>query len=112
MESLKSATAFLFQRVVQGTMLFSLEAEENVTLSRSSEKKSFSCRYVGFLSDDRVLVYEDPCPSLKKRRDQAVAEKKAINWHFMWIKNGTIFARKSEDALVRISCVSDFGKLQ
>lgn len=57
--------------------------------------RRFRFEGVGLKSDSPVYVKEHLCPELKKLFGKATAKKEA-RWNFLWVRNGQIFARKTD----------------
>lgn len=68
-----------------------------------------------FESNEHASVYvnEHLCPDFKCLLEQATATKKECDWKFVLVKNGQIFARKTEAGkrIVKIMSSSDIEKI-
>lgn len=77
-----------------------------------ARRTRFSCKDLGLASNGPVFVNEHLCPAMKKLLGQAIARKREMNWRFVWVRNGTVFARKLEETpVVRINSVGDLSKI-
>ncbi|KAH9384213.1 hypothetical protein HPB48_026206 [Haemaphysalis longicornis] len=54
---------------------------------------------LGFDSQAPVFINEHLCAPLKRLLGQAIARKREVNWNYVWVRNGKIFARHSEGHL-------------
>ncbi|KAH7971385.1 hypothetical protein HPB49_023163 [Dermacentor silvarum] len=53
---------------------------------------------LGFVSKAPVFINEHLCATLKRLLGQATARKREVNWKYVWVRNGKIFARHSDNA--------------
>lgn len=81
-------------------------------LLHHTKKRRITCSDIGITSGGSVYVNEHLCPALKKLLGMTVAKKKECNWKFVWVRNGSIFARKAEQTpFVKVTCVDDVRKI-
>lgn len=77
-----------------------------------ARRKRFTCADIGFATGGPVFVNEHLCPPMKKLLGQAISKKKEKRWKFVWVRNGSIFARKAENTpVIKIASTADLGKL-
>lgn len=77
-----------------------------------AKKRRVTCEDLGISSGSSVYVNEHLCPALKKLLGVTVARKKECNWKFVWVRNGSIFARKAEQTpLLKVTCADDVCKI-
>lgn len=63
-------------------------------------------------SDEPIYINEHLCPGMKRLLGMASARKRENGWKFLWVKNGSIFARRAEKSpVVYINCESDINKI-
>lgn len=53
---------------------------------------------LGFDSQAPVFINEHLCAPLKRLLGRAIARKREVNWKYVWVRNGRIFARHSDGA--------------
>lgn len=67
---------------------------------------------LGLPGQTQIFINEHLCPALKRLLFQAVTKKRECEWRYVWTRNGTIFARKSESSdRVRIESYRDLSKI-
>lgn len=67
---------------------------------------------LGLDSQAPVFINEHLCASLKRLLGQAVARKREVNWKYVWVRNGKIFARQSDNApCIRILRSEDIARM-
>ncbi|KAH6946556.1 hypothetical protein HPB50_013971 [Hyalomma asiaticum] len=81
-------------------------------LLQKSRKKRLTNPSLGLPTESPVFVNEHLCPEVKKMLGMAIARKREHSWKFVWTKNGTIHARRTETSpVVRIMRESDLNKI-
>lgn len=86
------------------------EKRENV-LAKARTKR-LTNKDFGLSTDTAVFVNEHLCPTLKKLLGKATAKKRDAGWKYVWVRNGKIWARKSETAaIISIEHDGDLGKI-
>lgn len=59
-----------------------------------------------------VFVNKHLCPELKKLLGQTTSRKREQGWRYVWVRNGQIYARKTEDSsAVKVSSTDDLAKI-
>ena len=53
---------------------------------------------IGQNEGGRIFIYAQLCPELKQLRWKAKQKAKEMNWKFVWVKNGYLYAKKSEES--------------
>lgn len=67
---------------------------------------------LGSECDDPIYINEHLCPAMKRLLGMAGARKREHAWKFVWVKNGVIFARRTEKSqIIRINRESDLDKI-
>lgn len=67
---------------------------------------------LGFSTNDPVFINEHLCPTLKRLLGKATAKKRIAGWKYVWVRNGKIMARKSENTdVVSIEHEDDLVKI-
>lgn len=67
---------------------------------------------IGLTTDSPFYVNEHLCPELKRLLGKATAKKRQAGWNFLWVRNGQIFARKTESsAVLAITSEEDLSRM-
>lgn len=86
---------------------------KNQVLSKRRVKRNFSTLHCGYQSTSApIYINENLCFGRKKLYKAAREAKKDKNYTFLWVRNGNILMRESEESPVkRITCLEDLEKL-
>lgn len=80
-----------------------------ISYTNDSRKARITCTDIGLAAGGPVSVSEPLCPSSKNLLGQPISKKKEIKRKLVLVKNGSSFARKSEDTrVVKIASTGDF----
>jgi len=88
--------------------------------SRVAREKIVSCKehitnddVIGDHTGGKIFVYPQISPELKTFRWKAKQRAKEVSWKFVWIKDGALLAKKSEDTrtTLKIFSESDLAKM-
>lgn len=90
---------------------FALRRKRNAVLEKGKRKR-LTASELGFSESVPIYVNEHLCPERKRLLAQAIAKKRETNWKFVWVRDGHIYARKSENsARLRITSSIDLNKM-
>lgn len=77
-----------------------------------ARKKRLTTTLLGLPTDFPVYINEHLCPAMKKILGKAVARKREHDWKFVWTRDGSVFARRTETPhIVAITCENDLNKI-
>lgn len=78
----------------------------------AAKKKKLTCAELGLDHPAPIFVNEHLCPDRKRLLGQAIAKKREAGWKFVWVRNGNVYARKSEKSnALKIGSASDLVKM-
>lgn len=90
---------------------FVLRTKRDVVLNNWRKERIMS-KDLNFLGTSPFYVDEHLCPELKTILGQPVLKKKEANWKIVWVRNGQVLPRKTENSsLLKISTVADMVKM-
>ncbi|KAH6946776.1 hypothetical protein HPB50_015251 [Hyalomma asiaticum] len=93
-------------------VVFNQRAKREKVLEKA-RKARINSNDLGFDKSQAIYINEHLCPQLKRLLGLAIVKKKELNWRFVWVKGGKIFARKTETSnAVRIGCEADIEKMR
>ncbi|KAL1418336.1 hypothetical protein MTO96_025982 [Rhipicephalus appendiculatus] len=73
---------------------------------------SLKCSDLGIDSRSAVFVNEHVCPELKRLLGQATVRKRETGWKYVWVCDGKIFARQTDNApKIKIENNDDVNKM-
>lgn len=79
----------------------------------AAKKKRISNKDLGSTASTPIYINEHLCPVLKRLLGMSVAKKREYNWKFVWVRNGRIFARKTDNApILEITLADDLEKIR
>lgn len=79
---------------------------------KSARKNRLNTAMLGFKTNVPVFVNEHLCLENKVLLSKTIQRKKDKNWRFVWVSEGKVLARKSENSkVIHISCEDDLAKL-
>ncbi|KAH9379472.1 hypothetical protein HPB48_012270 [Haemaphysalis longicornis] len=78
----------------------------------AAKKMKLTCEDLGLSHTAPIFINEHLCPDRKRLLVQAIAMKREAGWKFVWVRNGNIYARKSEKSnALKIGSASDLVKM-
>lgn len=90
---------------------FTRRAQRNSFLEKARKCK-LTANDLALEPNNQIFVNEHLCPAMKRLFGAANAAKKAHGWKYAWVKNGKIYARKSDTApVIPITRVDDLSKI-
>lgn len=85
--------------------------KRNVVLEKARQMR-LKGSDIGMDSQAPFYVNEHLCPDMKRLLGKTTARKRETGCKFVWVRNGQIFARKSEaSAVIPITCEDDLTKI-
>ncbi|XP_075526574.1 uncharacterized protein LOC142558310 [Dermacentor variabilis] len=77
-----------------------------------ARKKRITCKDLGFTVSTPIYINEHLCPERKRLLGQTISKKRDVNWKFVWVRGGQIFARKDEKSrLLKVISSADLVKM-
>lgn len=93
-------------------VVFNQRAKRDEVIEKA-RKARINSKDLGFDKRQAIFLNEHLCPQLKKLLGVTIAKKRELNWRFVWVKGGKIFARKTETSnVIRIGCEADVEKMR
>lgn len=79
----------------------------------AAKKKRITNKDLGSTSTAPIYINEHLCPVLKRLLGMSVAKKHEHKWKFVWVRNGRIFARKTDNApILEVTHADDLEKIK
>ncbi|CAN7989490.1 unnamed protein product, partial [Ixodes hexagonus] len=79
----------------------------------AAKKKRISNKDLGSTASAPIYINEHLCPVLKRLLGMSVAKKRECDWKYVWVRNGRIFARKTDNApILKITHADDLEKIR
>lgn len=97
---------------IKNTIVQFVHRHKRDAVLAKSRKKRLSCDQLGFTTSAPIYVNEHLCPERKRLLAQTISKKREVNWKFVWVRGGQIYAKKSENnAVLKISGAADLSKM-
>lgn len=73
---------------------------------------NLKCSDLGIDSGSAIFINEHLCPELKRLLGQATARKRETGWKYVWVRDGKIFARQTDNVpKIKIENSDDVNKM-